>query len=425
MNIPILKFENVGKLYRLGEVGLGSLRGDVERWWKKSILGKPDPYLKIGEINDRSKKSASNIVWALKDITFQIDKGERVGIIGRNGAGKSTLLKILSRITAPTVGSIKIKGKIASLLEVGTGFHNELSGRENIYMNGAILGMTKAEIKRKFDEIVEFAGVERYIDTPIKRYSSGMIVRLGFAVAAFLEPDILVVDEVLAVGDAEFQKKALGKMQDISTQEGRTVLFVSHNMASIRSLCTHGIVLENGELIYSGGINKAIELYSNSGQHQNSKKIKERIKHQIYNIEITEIKVNGSSSIETIINPGQETLKIEIRGNAKEKFSTDLMVIFKTKEGVPLASLAEGHYKGSIQHIEIGEFIIERTIQLPKFLCAGDLKIDLFLHHPMVEYQMMAPECCEINIVGTQEGFGKPGIIYEHGFLGLETKMNE
>jgi lipopolysaccharide transport system ATP-binding protein len=209
---PVIKVENLSKAYQLGEIGTGTLSRDLERYWAR-IRGKEDPFLKIGEVNDRSKKGDSDVVWSLKDINFDIQQGDAIGIIGRNGAGKSTLLKILSRVTAPTTGSVKIKGRIASLLEVGTGFHPELSGRENIYLNGAILGMRKAEIKRKFDEIVDFSGVERYVDTPVKRYSSGMYVRLAFAVAAHLESEILIVDEVLAVGDAEFQKKCLGKME--------------------------------------------------------------------------------------------------------------------------------------------------------------------------------------------------------------------
>lgn len=246
--MPVIKVENISKQYRLGNVGLGTLSHDINRWYQTNIRGKEDPYLKIGEANDRAQKGESEYVWALRDINFEVKQGEVLGIIGRNGAGKSTLLKILSRTTTPTTGEIKIKGRVASLLEVGTGFHPELTGRENIFLNGAILGMTKREIKSKFDEIVDFAGVERYIDTPVKRYSSGMYVRLAFGVAAHLEPEILIVDEVLAVGDAEFQKKALGKMKDISQGQGRTVLFVSHNMAAIENLCDTGLLLVNGSV---------------------------------------------------------------------------------------------------------------------------------------------------------------------------------
>jgi lipopolysaccharide transport system ATP-binding protein len=242
-----IKTENLSKAYQLGEFSTGTLSRDIERWWYK-LRGKEDPFVRIGETNDRTTKGISDIVWSLKDIDFEIEQGDAVGIIGRNGAGKSTLLKILSRVTSPTTGSAKIKGRIASLLEVGTGFHPELTGQENIYLNGAILGMRKKEIKRKFDEIVNFSGVERYIDTPVKRYSSGMYVRLAFAVAAHLESEILIVDEVLAVGDAEFQKKCLVKMDDVSKGEGRTVLFVSHNMSSIQTLCKKCMYLKDGFL---------------------------------------------------------------------------------------------------------------------------------------------------------------------------------
>jgi lipopolysaccharide transport system ATP-binding protein len=257
-----IKVEGIGKQYRLGEVGTGTVTHDLNRWWHK-VRGKEDPYLKIGEANDRSKKGNSDLVWALQDISFEVEQGEVLGIIGKNGAGKSTLLKILSRVTSPTTGSIKTKGRLASLLEVGTGFHPELSGRENIFLNGAILGMTKKEITSKFDEIVDFSGVERYIDTPVKRYSSGMYVRLAFGVAAHLEPEILVVDEVLAVGDAEFQKKCIGKMKSVSG-EGRTVLFVSHNIDAVNTLCTKAIYLKNGLMKFSGDTRSAISEYLNS-----------------------------------------------------------------------------------------------------------------------------------------------------------------
>jgi lipopolysaccharide transport system ATP-binding protein len=255
-----IEFENVSKQYRLGLVSTGTIAHDINRWWTMNILRREDPYLKIGETNDRSRKGESEYVWALKDINFKVEQGDVVGIIGKNGAGKSTLLKLLSRVTAPTTGCIRARGRIASLLEVGTGFHPEMTGRENIYLNGAIMGMTKQEISRKIDEIVDFSGCERYIDTPVKRYSSGMKVRLGFAVAAHLDPEILVVDEVLAVGDAEFQKKAIGKMGEVASG-GRTVLFVSHNMLSVRKLCKNGIVLQNGMLNFRGTANEAVDEY--------------------------------------------------------------------------------------------------------------------------------------------------------------------
>ncbi len=238
------------------------MRDDMSRLWAR-MRGKEDPLAMVGETNDREVAGDSNYVWSLKNINFDIQQGDIVGVIGRNGAGKSTLLKILSKVTAPTTGSIKIKGRIASLLEVGTGFHPELTGRENIYLNGAILGMRKHEITRKLDEIIAFAGVERYVDTPVKRYSSGMYVRLAFAVAAHLESEIMIIDEVLAVGDAEFQKKCLGKMGDVSKSEGRTILFVSHNIDAIYKICKSGILLQNGQIIHSGDKNTTISTYKN------------------------------------------------------------------------------------------------------------------------------------------------------------------
>lgn len=270
MSKPAIKVENLSKAYQIGQIGTGTISRDLERFWVTKVMGREDPFLRIGETNDRSVKGESDIVWSLRDINFEIAQGEAVGIIGKNGAGKSTLLKLLSRVTGPTTGEIKVKGRIASLLEVGTGFHAELTGRENIFLNGAILGMRKHEIKRKLDEIIAFSGVERYIDTPVKRYSSGMYVRLAFAVAAHLESEILIVDEVLAVGDADFQKKCLGKMGDISKGDGRTVLFVSHNMAAVKSLCTKAMVLENGLIKNIDNVENAVAYYlSGDSQSQN------------------------------------------------------------------------------------------------------------------------------------------------------------
>jgi len=269
MSDTVIKVEDIGKLYKLGEISTGTLSHDLNRWWAK-VRGKEDPFAKVGQVNDRTAKGTDDYVWALKDISFEVKQGEVLGIIGRNGAGKSTLLKILSKVTTPTTGKIKIKGRIASLLEVGTGFHPELTGKENVFLNGAILGMNKWEIKTKFDEIVDFAGVEKYIDTPVKRYSSGMYVRLAFAVAAFLEPEILIIDEVLAVGDAEFQKKCLGRMKDVSVNDGRTVLFVSHNMGVIAQLCRRSVILKNGSLLLSGITKDVIEAYLASGNTESS-----------------------------------------------------------------------------------------------------------------------------------------------------------
>lgn len=264
MSEIVISAENISKLYRLGDVDLTNFKDDVLRIWA-SIRGQEDPAILLAESNDRNEKANSDYVWALKDINFKVNQGEVLGVVGRNGAGKSTLLKILSKVTSPTTGSIKVKGRIASLLEVGTGFHPELSGKENMYLNGHILGMTKREIDRKFDEIVDFAGVEKYLDTPVKRYSSGMYVRLAFAVAAHLEPEILIVDEVLAVGDSDFQKKCLGKMSDVSKNEGRTILFVSHNMAAVQSICSHVMVLQNGRIVFNKGeAREGIQFYNQS-----------------------------------------------------------------------------------------------------------------------------------------------------------------
>lgn len=415
-----IQFDHVGKLYQLGLVGTGTLSHDLNRWWKTRVLHQEDPYLKIGETNDRSKKGSSDFVWALKDITFDVEQGDVVGIIGKNGAGKSTLLKLLSRITSPSTGTIRARGRIGSLLEVGTGFHPELTGRENIYMNGSIMGMTRAEITRKLDEIVDFAGVERYLDTPVKRYSSGMTVRLGFAVAAFMEPEILVVDEVLAVGDAEFQKKAIGKMQDVSKGEGRTVLFVSHNMASVRSLCNRGIVLKNGEIDYSGSTEDAVNHYLQVYDTHEGGKIVDNVQWKKYNITISKIVLNGTESTKSTIIPTQHTLDVSIEGYTDEDIQTDLMLIIKNKEEVPMAALADGHSRGILQSVTKGKFKLERIIQLPQFMGSGDYKIDIYMHHPMVEYQLKAINCATLHIDGYQEGFGRSLLQKSEGFVGLE-----
>lgn len=419
-NIAI-EFNNVGKMYRLGRVGTGTLSHDLNRWWTMNVLRKEDPYLRIGETNDRSKKGHSDYVWALRDISFKVEQGDVVGIIGKNGAGKSTLLKLLSRITSPSTGSIRYQGRIASLLEVGTGFHPEMTGRENIYMNGSIMGMAKKEITRKLDEIVDFAGVERYLDTPVKRYSSGMTVRLGFAVAAFLEPEILVVDEVLTVGDAEFQKKAIGKMKDVSQGGGRTVLFVSHNMSAVKSLCNRGIVLKNGMIDYVGDTNDAVNRYLQIGDAIGNGKVIDHIQWIKQGITISRVVVNGTENSSSRIISSQHTLSVVVEGEVSDEIQTDLMLILKNKDEVPMAALAEGHCKGIIRHLQRGPFKLERKIQLPLFMGSGDYKIDLYMHHPMVEYQMKAVNCAFIHIDGFQKGFGRSLLQKEEGFTGLES----
>ncbi len=328
MSKAVIEVNNLGKQYRLGAVGTGSMSDDLKRFLYK-IRGKEDPFLKVGEENDRSKKGNSDYVWALQNINFKVNQGDVLGIVGKNGAGKSTLLKILSRTTLPTVGEYKIRGRIASLLEVGTGFHPDLSGRENIFLNGAILGMTKAEIKKQFDAIIDFSGVERYIDTPVKRYSSGMYVRLAFAVAAHLDPEILIVDEVLAVGDAEFQKKCLGKMKDVSGQ-GRTVLFVSHNMLAVKSLCTTGIWLNNGTVQSIGKIDSVIDTYlsmTNQLVKSNALINKENKGFTLHSIVISNNGVDGNFNIEN-------DLVIEIEVSSNTNFmAININLFFNTIEG--------------------------------------------------------------------------------------------
>ena len=334
-----IKIENISKQYRLGLVGTGTLSHDLRRWWHL-VRGKEDPYLKIGEVNDRSTKGTSEYVWALKDINFEVQQGEVLGIIGKNGAGKSTLLKILSKVTAPTTGSISYQGRIASLLEVGTGFNPELTGRENLYLNGAILGMRKLEIDRKFDEIVDFSGCERYIDTPTKRYSSGMTVRLGFAVAAFLEPEILVVDEVLAVGDAEFQKKAIGKMQDVSRKDGRTVLFVSHNMETISKLCRNTILLSNGTIELNGNTPEVISKYLNANESENKLIFENSAKSGAKPLIINKVLIYDKENNELFSNCSELIIEIDYSVFKIEK-NTRIVLSIINSSGIEIFSVSD------------------------------------------------------------------------------------
>ena len=418
-----IEFNHVGKQYRLGMVSTGTFFRDLNRWWTINVQGKEDPFLKVGETNIRSQKGESDFVWALKDIDFSIEKGDVVGIIGKNGAGKSTLLKLLSRVTTPTVGEINICGRIASLLEVGTGFHMEMSGRENIYLNGAIMGMTKAEITRKLDEIIDFSGCERYIDTPVKRYSSGMKVRLGFSVAAHLEPEILVVDEVLAVGDADFQKKAIGKMQDVSKGEGRTVLFVSHNMAAVRNLCQKGVVLRDGMTDFIGTANDAINHYLNTAitQIEGQKLMTDCINRCKSYLKINEIKINNTPYNYTSLALGQEVLDVFIKGTTQEPMRCVVRMIIKKFDGTPLAGFVEGAYTGRLCDVQPGEFTFERHIRLPKYLANGDYLIDLYLHEPYRQDFFEAQNCMTLRIEGFYEQYAKPIVLSSEGFIGLES----
>ncbi|WP_338377978.1 ABC transporter ATP-binding protein [uncultured Flavobacterium sp.] len=375
MSQVVIKAENISKQYRLGLVGTGTVKDDMKRWWY-NLRGKEDPFLKIGEANDRSSKGESDYVWSLRDINFEINQGDSVGIIGRNGAGKSTLLKILSQVTQPTTGKIYTKGRIASLLEVGTGFHPEMTGRENIYLNGAILGMRKHEIKRKFDEIVAFSGVERYIDTPVKRYSSGMYVRLAFAVAAHLESEILIVDEVLAVGDAEFQKKCLGKMNDVSKGEGRTVLFVSHNIASIQQLCNKGLLLQNGTLIQKGTISDVIDTYISSAERQNSSYDNRYGNKRVEFLEFQICDETGNHKTEFFM--GEDIcIKLKVKFNENIKYA-DIGINIKNniEELITHVTNLDQEFRISGNKNEIQEFVV----QLEKiFFSPNSYKIDLGL----------------------------------------------
>lgn len=326
MSDVVILANEVSKLYRLGVITTGTIVNDFNRLFRK-ITGGEDPLAKVGATNNRLSGNGSEFVWALKDIGFEVKRGEVLAIIGRNGAGKSTLLKILSRVTSPTKGSILVKGRIASLLEVGTGFHQELTGRENIYLNGSILGMTKSEIKKKFDEIVEFSGIGNYIDTPVKRYSSGMYVRLAFAVAAHLEPEILIVDEVLAVGDAEFQNKCIGKMQDVSKNEGRTVLFVSHNMAAVKNLCSTGMILEYGKLKYSGDVESCVANYLSAGSGAESGLLAERMDRAGSGVfRFTDLKFRGPGGEEVTQVISGEKLTVELSYRCSETVSGNLIL---------------------------------------------------------------------------------------------------
>ena len=416
-----ISFDNVGKLYRLGQVGTGTLSNDLNRWWKTRILGREDPYLIVGETNDRSRKGSSDFVWALQDINLDVMEGEVVGIIGRNGAGKSTLLKLLSMVTAPTTGEIRVRGRLASLLEVGTGFHQEMTGRENIYMHGSIMGMTRAEINSKLDAIVDFAGVERYLDTPVKRFSSGMVVRLGFAVAAFLEPEILVVDEVLAVGDAEFQKKAIGKMKDVSQGEGRTVLFVSHNMAAVRNLCSRGIVLDQGKMVFDGGVEEAIRYYLQEAPVHEEKLIKDCIVSKRTYLEIIDIQINGTSSWSSSLRPEQTYLDILIHGITSMPIKCEIRFIMKKNDGTPMASMVEGRYKGRYFDVLPGEFIFRKRVRLPRYIADGDYLVDLVLNQPMIQDYFIANNCACIHVEGFYDQFANSLYLAKEGMIGLES----
>jgi lipopolysaccharide transport system ATP-binding protein len=368
--------------------------------------------LKVGAANDRTSGETSGYVWALKDINFEIAQGEMVGIIGKNGAGKSTLLKLLSRVTAPTTGSIKIKGRIAALLEVGTGFHPELTGRENIYLNGAILGMKRAEIGAKLNEIIEFSGCQKYIDTPVKRYSSGMIVRLGFAVAAHLEPEILIVDEVLAVGDAEFQEKCIGKMKDISNA-GRTVIFVSHNMASMKALCQKGVLMEHGQIIQIGPMNDVIETYlsrttkmSISGEiPANASSINTGL------VKFTSILLQNSHSVAVQNVNYQSSLNFTMQLRSEVELKDVILDLrINTRDGVELVHTMNKYTHPEKQSISIG--LNEITCQIKNQLQPGNYAVSIGVHETNGMSLDFVENILDFTVLNVGEG-ENAGFIYD------------
>ncbi len=407
-----IEFENISKQYRLGLVSTGTLSHDLNRFWQTKILRREDPYLKVGEVNDRASKGNSEYVWALKDINFKVEQGDVVGIIGRNGAGKSTLLKLLSRVTAPTTGTIRARGRIASLLEVGTGFHPEMTGRENIYMNGSIMGMSHAEITSKLDEIVDFSGCERYLDTPVKRYSSGMTVRLGFAIAAHLEPEILVVDEVLAVGDAEFQKKAIGKMQDVSKGEGRTVLFVSHNMGAVKNLCKTGVLMDQGRIQLIDSTENVVQKYI-SGYDTNCRTKEWPIGNK--DVTITGVKILNEDQPDNQAIDMTDSTKIQIFYNIKEDISNTNISFTLFKDGIDLFHSWDVDFSPEL--LKCRKKGNHRTeFYLPKNLLPGIYDISLGIGIPKIgaidqQNHCIAFQISNINTEETKKGFARGGLI--------------
>ena len=400
-----IEFNHVGKQYRLGLVSTRTLSHDLDRWWQTAVLKREDPYLKIGSVNDRSKAADSEYVWALRDIDFKVEQGDVVGIIGKNGAGKSTLLKLLSKVTGPTVGTIRARGRIGALLEVGTGFHPEMTGRENIFMNGAILGMNKAEVSSKIDEIIDFSGCERYIDTPVKRYSSGMKVRLGFAVAAHLDPEILVVDEVLAVGDAEFQKKAIGKMKDVSRGEGRTVLFVSHNMASIKKLCKSGILLENGQIAFQGNVSDTIATYLSSSDYEDIDNPTATVNVINHSMQIDSVTVDCmKNGFLKFIGNSRKTVCFSIKGEVDINMNASVEVFLYDSNDIIVATYSPTHWNGRVEHLAPGPFEIQEAFDLPEMLTSGEYSLSISLSQMNIEQLARIDNIARIKI----EEFASP-----------------
>ena len=422
MSETVIKAENLSKYYRLGQINNGMLFRDIQTWIARK-LGKEDPHSQIGSVYDPNAEG----FWALKDLNFEIKQGERVGIIGKNGAGKSTLLKILSQITAPTEGSLKIRGRIASLLEVGTGFHQEMTGRENIYLNGAILGMKKKEIDKKLDEIIAFSEIEQHIDTPVKRYSSGMYVRLAFAIAAHLDSDILIADEVLAVGDAAFQKKAIGKMNELSTGEGRTVLFVSHNMKQVKNLCSRGIVLEKGKKILDSDIVSAIDLYLGKRNIEKTEFLHYDFNHptsrfNVLNLRSFSVLEDGVLSHSTVLHETSKKYTLLIEGELLEK-KDNLVIflsIFKDGENIYTTDMYESNDL-TIESLQVGKF--ELYFDLPfSQLTSGEYIVSI---SAVLHYQGWIIENDENGVILNLIKTNRPSPVYEdnnHPFLGTSNR---
>lgn len=395
----VISVENLSKMYRLGRVNSGSFGHDIKRWWA-SVRGKDDPFSMIAAENDRTQKSDNEYVWALKDVSFEVGRGDVLGIVGRNGAGKSTLLKMLTRVTLPTTGSIKAKGRIASLLEVGTGFHPDLTGRENIYLNGAILGMSKSEITKKFDEIVDFSGVDRYIDTPVKRYSSGMYVRLAFGVAAHLESEILIIDEVLAVGDTEFQKKCLGKMGDVANKEGRTVLFVSHNTAAVKQLCNKGLLMKNGTLLANGSVHEILDKYLSEGDKSSKYQAHDDSEKPIQILSATLL--NAKEEETSGFSHDQEVrLRFVLKNNTSKKGLRCNIGLFDTLDQLILIDRFEIQSNSGVQTYEA---VIPGDTYIP-----NNYKFSISIDVPSVELIELMPKFLFFELINFGNEAGKYG----------------
>ncbi len=419
-----INVNNVSKIYRIGQIGTGSLAHDIERWWRTKILNQPDPFMMLDEMNDLSSKTKSEYIYSLRDISFDINQGDAVGIIGKNGAGKSTLLKILSRVTTPTKGHTGIKGRIASLLEVGTGFHPELTGMENIYLNGAILGMRKKEIDQKIEEIIDFSGVERYINTPVKRYSSGMYVRLAFSVAAHLESEIMMVDEVLAVGDVDFQKKCINKMDSVSRKEGRTVLFVSHNMASLQNLCNTSILLEQGKLIEYDKSNIVINNYLKRKKQSALTEIKSI---QLQNVLLQHIGFNYNYDDDIRIKQGENILfTFDIINSSESDEDIIFNIEIKSNDGIPVTCFGnEFQY-----HKLVAKQNSKQKVTLELGECnwkKGSYSISFYfqLGNEIIKEKVYIEDACNINVLPfaiANTKWNKYIDNYQHGHIPLESK---